>query len=87
MLELRFSRIEIYDMLEVYNSCTDPVEKARITKLEFLDEYEEWNLIQKHYFVGLSLALSAATEALLKADGEQARGLERLLLQVRLRSQ
>ena len=32
-------------MIYIYNNYLDKTQKLRIEKLEFLDEYEEWNLI------------------------------------------
>jgi hypothetical protein len=42
-------------MLDVYNKFTDQVEKRRIEKLEMMDEFEEWIIIQNHYFISLSV--------------------------------
>jgi tRNA wybutosine-synthesizing protein 4 len=41
----------IRDMKEMYEKHLDQVDVARVQKLEFLDELEEWNLIQQHYFM------------------------------------
>ena len=35
----------------VYDNKIDEEEKRRVTKLELLDELEEFRLIQEHYFV------------------------------------
>jgi|JI6StandDraft_1071083.scaffolds.fasta_scaffold36106_7 hypothetical protein len=37
-------------MIKIYNELLDKAEKARIEKLEYLDEFEEWNIIMGHYF-------------------------------------
>mmetsp|Transcript_97083 Transcript_97083/g.153069 ORF Transcript_97083/g.153069 Transcript_97083/m.153069 type:complete len:381 (-) Transcript_97083:54-1196(-) len=38
------------DMNEVYSKYLDQKDLDRIHKLEMMDEFEEWNLIQGHYF-------------------------------------
>lgn len=40
---------ECYDMSQIYAKTLDQQEKARIEKLEIFDEFEEWELLQKHY--------------------------------------
>jgi hypothetical protein len=45
-----FKEVEIHTMIKIYNELLDKTEKARIEKLEFLDEFEEWNIIMGHYF-------------------------------------
>ncbi|CAM9216742.1 unnamed protein product [Pylaiella littoralis] len=37
------------DMLSVFQNFLDPGEVRRITKIEMLDEVEEWELIMRHY--------------------------------------
>lgn len=39
------------DMKEVYDHLLDAKDVERIQRLELLDEFEEWNLIQAHYFL------------------------------------
>merc|ERR1719499_607410 len=41
----------ITDMNEVYDKHLDASDVERIQRLELLDEFEEWHLIQKHYFL------------------------------------
>ena len=41
-------------MVTIYNKYCDQKERQRIEKIEFLDEYEEWNIMLGHYFVSLS---------------------------------
>lgn len=45
-------------MLNYYNSYIDEADKKRLSKLEILDEFEEWNLLMSHY------SLTIATKAL-----------------------
>lgn len=54
MQALNFQRVEIYDMLNIYRTYCDQQERKRIEKIEFLDEYEEWNIMLSHYFVSFS---------------------------------
>ncbi|KAK9831066.1 hypothetical protein WJX74_001902 [Apatococcus lobatus] len=39
------------DMNAIYNKHTDPEDRQRIERLEMLDEFEEWTLIQGHYCI------------------------------------
>ncbi|ORY00206.1 leucine carboxyl methyltransferase [Basidiobolus meristosporus CBS 931.73] len=49
----RFAKaLDIQELHEHYISSS---EKARIAKLEFLDELEEWNLLAKHYCIAYAL--------------------------------
>lgn len=41
-------------MKTLYISGTDPEERKRIEKLELMDEWEEWNIMQSHYLVSLA---------------------------------
>eukprot|EP00330_Aristerostoma_sp_ATCC50986_P009704 CAMPEP_0114601662 /NCGR_PEP_ID=MMETSP0125-20121206/24273_1 /TAXON_ID=485358 ORGANISM="Aristerostoma sp., Strain ATCC 50986" /NCGR_SAMPLE_ID=MMETSP0125 /ASSEMBLY_ACC=CAM_ASM_000245 /LENGTH=157 /DNA_ID=CAMNT_0001811099 /DNA_START=373 /DNA_END=843 /DNA_ORIENTATION=- len=52
--DLGYTNVEVYDMLVVYNQYIDQDSRKRAEKLEFLDELEEWWLIQKHYYLSLS---------------------------------
>jgi hypothetical protein len=49
-----FTDIEIYEMGEMHTKILDQKERARIEKIEFLDEIEEWLLFQKHYYMSLA---------------------------------
>ena len=40
---------ECYNMSDVYTKKLDHKERLRIEKLEIFDEFEEWELLQKHY--------------------------------------
>lgn len=40
---------ECYNMSEIYAKKLEQTEKKRIEKLEIFDEFEEWELLQKHY--------------------------------------
>eukprot|EP01016_Furgasonia_blochmanni_P041310 TRINITY_DN5345_c0_g2_i5.p1 TRINITY_DN5345_c0_g2~~TRINITY_DN5345_c0_g2_i5.p1 ORF type:complete len:224 (+),score=39.87 TRINITY_DN5345_c0_g2_i5:65-736(+) len=57
-----FQNIEVFDMLDMYTKYIDQTERKRIEKIEWFDEFEEWNLIQKHYFVSLATKLSPAIQ-------------------------
>ena len=48
LIKCGFSKAECVDMLEFYNKFIDQAEKSRIESLEFVDEFEEWNLLQNH---------------------------------------
>ncbi|CAD8099933.1 unnamed protein product [Paramecium sonneborni] len=49
-----FNYVEIHDMKTLYHIGTDPEERKRIEKLELMDEWEEWNIMQSHYLVSLA---------------------------------
>ena len=44
--EQGWERCFLEDMIKIYNTRLDRAELDRIHKLELLDEFEEWNLIQ-----------------------------------------
>ena len=44
---------ECYNMSQIYAKKLEQTEKHRIEKLEIFDEFEEWELLQKHYCVCL----------------------------------
>ena len=50
-----FNQVEVYDMLSLYNKIIIKEEKIRIEKLELMDEFEEWNIIQSHYCFGIGV--------------------------------
>jgi tRNA wybutosine-synthesizing protein 4 len=45
--------VECYNMSQIYAKKLDQGERARIEKLEIFDEFEEWELLSKHYCVCL----------------------------------
>lgn len=62
LARLGFDKIEVIDMLEVYQKHTDQVERKRIEKLEMMDEFEEWNIMQQHYFLSLARKISSTSQ-------------------------
>ncbi|EGR27003.1 leucine carboxyl methyltransferase family protein, putative [Ichthyophthirius multifiliis] len=62
LYNLGFQNVEVYSMLDVYNHYTDQKEKKRIEKIEMMDEFEEWNIMQKHYFVSLTSKYSQSAQ-------------------------
>jgi len=50
-LERGWEQCSLADMKEVYEKHLDRKDVERIHRLELLDEFEEWNLIQSHYFL------------------------------------
>lgn len=56
--KLNFDAVEAYDMLTIYNNILDKNEKRRIEKIEWFDEFEEWNIMQSHYFVSFAKKLT-----------------------------
>ncbi len=71
-----FRQIHAQDMLSTYDGLLPASEAARIKKLEFLDEYEEWNLLLRHYCVtvagkGDALGLGSGVEFNVRCAGEK----------------
>lgn len=62
LLELGFDRSFAYDMNNAYNKLIDQKEKRRIERLEMLDELEEWNMIQAHYFISIGINFSKSND-------------------------
>ena len=50
-----FNNAEVYDMLSLYDKIINKEEKLRVEKIEMMDEFEEWNLIQTHYCFGIGI--------------------------------
>jgi len=49
--KLGWEKCVLADMNKVYKEYLDSKDVERIHKLELMDEFEEWHLIQAHYFV------------------------------------
>jgi len=45
---------KLHDMWQVYFNELPSLERARIEKLQWLDEFEEFQLMQQHYFISMS---------------------------------
>jgi len=58
LIDSDFSEAKVVDMLQYYRKYIDKVERMRIEKLEFLDELEEFNLLQKHSCFGCAIKIS-----------------------------
>ncbi|EWS72250.1 leucine carboxyl methyltransferase (macronuclear) [Tetrahymena thermophila SB210] len=58
LTKLGFNTNEVYHMLDIYNKFTDQNERKRIEKLEMMDEFEEWIIMQQHYFLSLAVRIS-----------------------------
>lgn len=58
LIESGFLEAKVIDMLQYYRKIIDKTEKSRIEKLEFLDELEEFNLLQKHSCLGCAIKIS-----------------------------
>jgi len=71
-LDRGWDQCNLADMKEVYERHLDRKDVERIHRLELLDEFEEWNLIQSHYF--LLVATRAPPSAGDAADSEGAVG-------------
>jgi O-methyltransferase involved in polyketide biosynthesis len=44
-----YGNVECMTMLQAWEKLVTPEEKARVNKLEMLDEVEEWNMLMSHY--------------------------------------
>jgi len=47
--EAKMISADCYNMSEIYAKRLDINERHRIEKLEIFDEFEEWELLSKHY--------------------------------------
>ena len=47
--EAKMTSADCYNMSEIYAKRLDIIERHRIEKLEIFDEFEEWELLSKHY--------------------------------------
>ncbi|KAM3142116.1 hypothetical protein pb186bvf_005770 [Paramecium bursaria] len=56
LTNLGYENVKIADMKTLYHKGTDQEERQRIEKIELMDEWEEWNIMQSHYFVCLASA-------------------------------
>lgn len=43
--------VQAFDMKTIYNTILEKKKVLRVAKLEMLDEFEEWDLIQEHYCI------------------------------------
>jgi hypothetical protein len=62
LIDSNFTEAYVIDMLQYYRKIINKSEKSRIEKLEFLDELEEFNLLQKHSCFGCALKISIENE-------------------------
>ena len=49
-----FDKVSIADMNQIFDSHIDKDEVRRVCKLEMFDEFEEWRLMQAHYFIAVA---------------------------------
>lgn len=70
LLNSNFSDAKCVDMLDYYRHYINKSEVKKIEMLEFLDELEEFNLMQKHscFAVGIKLENSDFEELIKKID-------------------
>lgn len=57
LLDSNFQDAKVVDMLDYYRHYINKQELQRIEKLEFLDELEEFNLLQKHSCFGVAVKI------------------------------
>jgi tRNA wybutosine-synthesizing protein 4 len=49
-----FGAVSIADMNDIYDNQLDKEEIKRVSKVELFDEFEEWRLMQAHYFIAVA---------------------------------
>ena len=54
MKQFGFSHVHCVDMNYVYNNYIDADDRRRAERSEFMDEFEEWRMIQEHYCVSVA---------------------------------
>ncbi|CAG8490604.1 19164_t:CDS:2, partial [Racocetra persica] len=57
-----WTHAEAVDMNEIYDFYIDPKEHIRISKLEMLDELEEWHLLASHYCIAWAYKVSTESQ-------------------------
>ena len=62
LMQAGWERCSARCMLDLHENSLHPEDRCRIERLEMLDEFEEWNLLQSHYCV--ALGIKDADEAL-----------------------
>jgi len=60
--DLGYTNVEVFDMLDVYNKYINQDERKRIEKIEWLDELEEWWILQRHYYFALCSKVQDQTQ-------------------------
>jgi tRNA wybutosine-synthesizing protein 4 len=53
-----FEQVDVATMNKIFDECIDKDELNRIKKLELFDEFEEWRLMQAHYFIAVGTRCS-----------------------------
>lgn len=54
-IERGWSQCMVADMIQIYNNCVSESEKKRVSKLEMMDELEEFTFLLQHYCTALSV--------------------------------
>ena len=60
-----------WDMLRVYGSWLEAGERRRVEGVEWLDELEEWNLIQAHYHISCAAKRRRRAAAVQSAEADE----------------
>jgi len=58
-----WDQCSLIDMNQVYSKYLDREDVARIQKIELMDEFEEWHLIQAHYFLLIATRVGSEKDA------------------------
>lgn len=53
--EAGWSRAEARTMADLWRNAVNPEDRHRVERIEFLDEFEEWELLQAHYCIALGV--------------------------------
>lgn len=64
--EVGYKEVEFVDMKTVYNKFLSPEERNRINKLEMMDEFEEFDLLQTHACYGYGIQVEEKYKELKK---------------------
>lgn len=65
-----YSEVDICTMKNIYYNKINAEEQKRIRKLEWMDEYEEIDLMQDHYFVSIAKRSKGKVEGIEKVGFE-----------------
>jgi len=72
-LKLGYTHVDAKDMNDMMRCLLGPDESKRVNRIEMLDEYEEWTLIQGHYCVVVATFDKGNT--VMNTEGVQGRGI------------
>jgi hypothetical protein len=65
-LDLKFDDCEIYSMRDLYYHKISSKEIKRVSHIEWADEFEEYDLMQSHYFISIGKYTKDASKEIIQ---------------------